>query len=265
MSLTESLTVEISGDSSQLESELERVGSVVDGLSSRLSSVAQQAGSAAGALSGFGAAVGAVNQLNAALSGVASQLRTIQQTRVSIDVSAALASLAQLSAAISRVAAQLASLNAMAGGGGGGGGPRPAGPRDGSGNNGGGPVRFATGGFVNGRNGVDRVPAYVTAGEFVVRPEIVERMGRPFFEQLNAGVRPAASAAGGNQTSLSSTRTNARTLVSMGGSKQSQSTQQHAWGDVFQDVSITVEQPLELDEVLLALNAANARQLQRFG
>lgn len=262
MSLTESLTVEITADSSQLESELERVGALVDGLSARLASVSQAAGSAVGSLSRVGAAAGAVNQLNAALDGVVSRLKAIRQTQVTIDVSAALAALARLSAEIARVAAQMAALRA-----GGARGPRGTGGVSPTGNTNGGPtpVRFASGGYVSGRNGTDRVAALVTAGEFVVRPEIVEKFGRPFFEQLNAGVagvgdvNPRAVDEGGGFSSEVG-----RPLVSMTGGSRS-SSRSTSDSSFHQDVTIQVQQLMELDDVLASLDAAELRQAERFG
>lgn len=268
MSLTESLTVEISADSSQLESELDRVGSLVDGLSSRLAAVSQAASGAANSVGRIGAAVASVNQLNAALDGVASRLKSIQTTRVSIDVSAAIAALSQLSAAISRVASQLAALNAMSAS------TRTNVPLDGGGLSGGGgssqssdgqPVRFAKGGFVTGPRGEDRVPAYVTAGEFVVRPEVVERVGRPFFEQLNHGTmrpadRPAAEA---DESTPAGSQRDGRVLIGTAVSNRSRTT--NAATSVYHDVTIHVAQNVELDDVLESLDANETRRMERFG
>lgn len=249
MSFTESLTVEITADSSRLESELSRVGSFVDEFSSRLASVASQAGSAVDSVSAVGQAIGPINRLNAALDGVVSRLRSIRQTTVTIDVGPALAVLGQLSGAISRVMSQLQQLNAFAGSVRGGlpntpGLPSiPVGPRDNS------PPRFAVGGYVTGPRGQDRVAAYVTAGEFVVRPEVVEQLGRPFFEQLNAGVSP---------TTFTSSRT----------SSQSMSTRRLSQVDarsLTQDITIQMSQPVELDDLLSQIELNQVRQSDRFG
>lgn len=48
--------------------------------------------------------------------------------------------------------------------------------------------KFATGGFVSeGQSGVDRVPAMLTLGEYVIRKPIVDKYGIDFFNSLNNG------------------------------------------------------------------------------
>jgi hypothetical protein len=80
------------------------------------------------------------------------------------------------------------------------GGPLP-GPR--------GPVEgFARGGLVGGLPGIDRVPAWLSAGEFVLRPAAVEQLGVAFLQALNdrpQGMRrndlsPSADAEGASVT-----------------------------------------------------------------
>lgn len=51
----------------------------------------------------------------------------------------------------------------------------------------GGTSRMNHGGLVTGPGGMDRVPALLTAGEFVVQKSAVEREGRGFWERLNRG------------------------------------------------------------------------------
>lgn len=257
MSLTESLTVEITADSSGLESELQRVGSLVDGLSSRLASVTSQIGGAVGALSRVGTAVGPINQVNAALDGVTQRLGAIRQATVTINVGPAMSALQALSSMISRVISQIQALNAMSGGVrggaavGGGVSIRPSG----SGGATPAPVRFASGGYVSGRRGVDRVPAYVSAGEFVVRPEVVGALGRPFFEQLNAGIAPSGAARSSNSGGgrVASHVATGRSLSSSDG------------GVVFQDVTIQMDHAVELDDVLTQVELTQQRNADRFG
>ena len=49
----------------------------------------------------------------------------------------------------------------------------------------GGPVGLATGGTVHGAGGVDNVPAWLTAGEFVIKKDSVEKLGLPFLHAMN--------------------------------------------------------------------------------
>src|SRR5205823_5163652 len=58
-------------------------------------------------------------------------------------------------------------------------------------------LHYAAGG------GVDNVPALLTGGEFVVRKDVVDRLGRPFFDKVNNGV--AKFADGGIVGAFSST------------------------------------------------------------
>jgi len=47
---------------------------------------------------------------------------------------------------------------------------------------------FAVGGLVSGARGVDNVPAWLTAGEFVIKKSIVDKYGLAFFQSLNKGL-----------------------------------------------------------------------------
>ena len=207
MPLTESLTVEISADSGPLESELARVAERVAALSDTLRGVSGGAAAAGAAVSAVGEAVGPLSNLSSLIGRVTSQLRGIGRIPVTVNTAPATASVAALSRQIAAVAAQLAALNRRGGGVAGGlpggshsgdgptGGGRAGGvlasPSPGGGAAGGGPFRgprFADGGLVSGPAGVDRVPALLTAGEFVLTADAVERLGRTNLERLNAGV-----------------------------------------------------------------------------
>lgn len=63
------------------------------------------------------------------------------------------------------------------------GGPGAAGDSAGGGDGDGG---FARGGEVDGPKGRDVIPAYLTDGEFVIKKDVVNKLGVPFFEALNA-------------------------------------------------------------------------------
>lgn len=49
----------------------------------------------------------------------------------------------------------------------------------------GGPVGLATGGTVHGPGGIDKVPAWLTAGEFVIKKDTVEKLGLPYLHAIN--------------------------------------------------------------------------------
>lgn len=174
---SESITVTLTADSSGLQSELQNVVSQLDNLKSRVQSVQQgfqQAGSAANSL---GSAVGPVQSLGRALEQVASQVDSLSHMSISLNVTPALNSLSMLSQAVAQVAAQLQSLSFPIGPGVPFGGPT-SGPR--------GPVEgYARGGLVGGLPGIDRVPAWLSAGEFVLRPAAVEQLGVAFLQALN--------------------------------------------------------------------------------
>ncbi|WLD14505.1 hypothetical protein [Planctellipticum variicoloris] len=176
-SFSESLTVTLTADSSALQSELQNVVSQLDTLKSRVQSVQQgfqQAGSAA---NGLGAAVGPVQNLGRALQQVAGQVDALSHMSISLNVTPALNALNMLSQAIAQVAAQFQSLAVPMAPGIPFGGPLP-GPRS--------PVEgYARGGLVGGLPGIDRVPAWLSAGEFVLRPAAVEQLGVAFLQALN--------------------------------------------------------------------------------
>lgn len=176
-SLSESLTVTLTADSSGLQTELQNVVGQLDHLKSRVQSIQQgfqQTGSAASSL---GNAVAPIQGLGRALDQVAGQVDALSHMSINLNVTPALNSLSLLSQAIAQVAAQLQSLAFPLGpaipfGG------SPAGPRpslDG----------YARGGLVGGLPGIDRVPAWLSAGEFVLRPAAVEQLGVAFLHALN--------------------------------------------------------------------------------
>ncbi len=174
MAFTESLTVRILGDSSGLRRELESVVGEIRSLRGELdqvTNIGEQIGE------GFGRADGAVRpleQISQALSRITTQVQSLSQTPLTLDVQPALASLQQLSLTIATIAAQLQALAAIPVGIGG----APAG---------GGPIRqFARGGLVTGPLGNDAIPALLTAGEFVLNRQAAQTLGTSFLEALNA-------------------------------------------------------------------------------
>ena len=179
MAFTESLTVRILGDSSQLRAELQGVVQEVSGLQSALDRVTSVGDRVS---EGFGRAAGAtrpLEQLSQLIGRIVGQVGQLNQTPITLNVEPALQSLAQLSGAIQSVAAQLAALAAFPIG------PGTVGP---AGGGGGGPIRaFADGGLVSGPAGRDVVPSLLTAGEYVLSQETTAVLGRDFLDALNTG------------------------------------------------------------------------------
>ena len=204
--LLETLTVRIEGDSSGLSRELDRVVSQVEGLGSRLAEVGGRASGLERVRDGLSQAVGPAERLGRQLDLVSEKLAGIGRIPVTINTAPALSALAGLNASLDATTAKLNGLSQGAGGGwqgglpgwGGGG----AGSGVGGGVRGGGGIaagasaipKLASGGVVRGPEGWDRVPAWLTAGEFVVGRPAVEAVGLEFLEALN---RPGVGSSGG--------------------------------------------------------------------
>lgn len=176
---TESLTVQILGDSSELQRELEQVAEGLDELQSRLSEASDAGRQIGEGLGRAQAAIAPLNQVSTLLNQISGQARQLSQQPITLNVQPALNALAQLSAMIQQVAAQLRTLGA-------GGGaavpdvarpPRMPAPVPG----------FAGGGLVDGPAGIDQVPTWLTAGEFVINQESTRRLGTTFLNALNSG------------------------------------------------------------------------------
>ncbi len=258
---SESLTVQILADSSQFSQELESVISSMNSFNQQLERIGRSQRGLASLARGIRSLNSPLNQVSGMLKRLIGQVRQLSGMSVSINVRPAMQSLAQLSAAISRVAAQLAALRAGAGGGSGGGriprgfpvgGGFSGGPRVGGGfpTGGGGRVsgggssggirRFASGGLVRGPGGIDRVPAMLSAGEFVLQRSAVEQLGGSFLESLN---RPGATSRGmpGPESSIEQTV------------------------NQFGEITIQVSQPVDLDEIVSDLQFAGHRLRTRRG
>lgn len=226
---TESLTVRLLGDSSQLQGELESVAERVEELAGRLSAVQGGFDRAGRSASSLGAAVAPLQNVARAIDQVQGKLDQLSRTSVSLNVSPALNALAMLSQAVSQVASQLASLFITAAPISGGGG-EPTG------------MRFASGGLVTGPGGIDRVPALLTAGEYVLQASAVERLGIGFLEAINQSGWKPGRVARGESVSGSGTVTN------------------HFGG-----ITIQVEQVGRLDEVLDTVMSEESRLRARRG
>ena len=174
---TESLTVRILGDSSDLQRELSSVVSQLEEFQSRLADAGDGSRELSEGLRDVGQAGAPLRQLSSQLSGVQRQIQQLSGQTVTLNVQPALASLAQLSASIQAVLAQLAQLSGVRAVPGVGGSGRPTRM----------PPGFAEGGLVEGAPGIDVIPAFLTAGEFVLNRESTQRLGTTFLTALNQG------------------------------------------------------------------------------
>jgi hypothetical protein len=185
---SESLTIRILGDSSQLQQELQAVGQRLADLKSQFSQFAEVNRVIDQSLSRISAFARPLENISRLIDRIAGQARALGRVPITLNVSPALNALALLSRAIARVAAQIRSLPPIAPGF-----PRQL-PLPG-------PTRvplrrFAEGGIVSGPVGLDRVPAMLTAGEFVIRAPSARQLGVSFLEALNQNLRPQPAGRG---------------------------------------------------------------------
>jgi hypothetical protein len=47
--------------------------------------------------------------------------------------------------------------------------------------------KYAPGGYISGRSGIDQIPAMLSEGEYVIKQSSVQRLGRPLLDRINAG------------------------------------------------------------------------------
>ena len=227
---SESLTVRLLGDSSQLQGELQSVESRLDDLARRISQVQTGFERAGRSASGLGAAQQPLQGVSRAIDQVVGKLDQLSRMSVSLNVSPALNALNTLSQSIAQVASQLASLFVpslpM--------GPLPAGPM---------PVRqFASGGYVLGPSGGDRIPALLSAGEYVLQASAVERLGLQVVESLNQGMPRGQS-----------------------GSRAMDERSPTAINNHFGGITIAIQQTAELSGVLGSVQAEQERLRLRRG
>ena len=179
-SFGDALVIRILADSSDAQRGLGEILNQLDELQTRMAQVTGTASQ----WSRLGTAISSVQSplqsLGRLFDQVQRQAERLGNTSVSLNVSPALNALSTLSAAIARVQGQLQALSMATAfpTGGGGGFPAPT-------TNTTAPRQFAAGGPVEGPAGIDRVPAWLTAGEFVLNREAVSQLGVPFLQQLN--------------------------------------------------------------------------------
>ncbi|WP_437225290.1 hypothetical protein SH661x_004000 [Planctomicrobium sp. SH661] len=186
MPQVESLTVQILGDSSDLQTELESVAEMLDGLQQQLAEGAEGATDLGNAFSGLSSSLAPLQGFSGALSLISQQIQQIAGLPVTLNVQPALNALAQLMQAAQAAAAQLAAISMAS----------IAGPTIGPWSPvpfpGGGRAQvqraYAGGGLVAGPSGIDRVSAHLTAGEFVLNQEAVLKLGVNRLDQWNRGI-----------------------------------------------------------------------------
>ncbi len=110
---TESLTVRILGDSSDLQRELEAVTSQLDDLQSRLADTGAGARTLAEGLGSASESTGPLRQVSTQLTAVSRQVAQLNGQSISLNVQPALVALAQLSSALQAVMAQMMQLAAL--------------------------------------------------------------------------------------------------------------------------------------------------------
>jgi hypothetical protein len=180
----ETLTVKIEGDSSQLQAELDQVREKISKLSEAFSGLGNADQGLSRAVSRLSSMTGPLQNISQLLAQIQSQVQQLSYATISINVAPAISSLMQLSATLAQIMAQMQALTAMQMGGGGFGGGVPFSrvPM------GSGMPAFDQGGLVMGRTGIDRIPALLSQGEFVIRSPIVDRLGVNFLERMNQGL-----------------------------------------------------------------------------
>jgi len=169
--LNESLTIQIRGDSSGFSRELDQVFSRISELDSRMAGAESSGQKLSSSLQGLRNAITTVDRLSRVFEQLRQHITSVSNTPVRVNVQPAMNALQALQSQIAATRAQLQSLQGMSASAGGFGGA--------------GLVGYAHGGVVNGRPGLDRIPAMLTAGEFVVRESSVNQLGVQFLNALN--------------------------------------------------------------------------------
>ncbi len=197
MAFSESLTVRILGDSSELQRELDSVLNRFDDLKSKISETSNSARQFSSSFSRLSQAIGPLQQVSNLIGRIGQQLQSISRQPITLNVGPALQSLQRLSQAAQQTAAAIRAIPSMPTTGPATGPvPFPAGGFS--------PRRLASGGLVTGPPGIDRVPANLTSGEYVINRSAVERLGLGLLEHLNASPNRFAQATGSPQSDLNS-------------------------------------------------------------
>lgn len=194
MAQVESLTVQILGDSSGLQQELNSVADLLDSLVSEITSATEGVGAFGDSLGNLAAAMTPLQGLSSQLGVISQQLQQISSQPLTLNVQPALQAIATLIQSAQAANMQLQALSAAPMGMGMGAGM----PMDAAAMMGGiaetSPRRmFASGGLVSGPSGIDQVPARLTAGEFVLNADAVASLGLNRLDEWNRGANSDTS------------------------------------------------------------------------
>jgi len=231
---TESLTIRILGDSSQFDRELQKVTTTLTRFHSEMSEMSH--------FQDYFSRLGQqVNRFKRPLENVSrvlvqitSQVTALSRYPVVLNVAPAMANLTMLSQMIDLLFAKLTRLAAFS----------AAVSTSGSASAGesGSVAQFARGGVVHGPGGIDRVPALLTAGEFVLRKPVVQQLGTAFLQSLNANGPTALRNHSSNQVN-------------------SQQTDIHHYGGF----TVNVTQPVPVSSILKTLKQQSTHIRNRRG
>lgn len=117
MPATESLTIEIQGDSSGLSQALDSALAKVESLRSTADNAATAAGGIGGRLANISSALQPLQLVSQQLTRISQQAQALNRQPISLNVQPALSALQSLMSAIQAVAARLSALSQMGGGG----------------------------------------------------------------------------------------------------------------------------------------------------
>ncbi len=253
-SFTDSLTIRLLADNSQLSRVLDATAAQLAQLEARMArlSDARMSFVRSGRLDE--AFRRPLTEAIGLLDGIARRVGELSRTPITLNVRPAIASLAFLDRTIALVAARLRLLSAI---------PAAA-PSAAIGLATGTPVRsFVGGGLVTGPAGIDRVPAMLTAGEFVLQPGVVDRLGVGVLEALNRSLRnalpgaPSLAQVSGASTGIRGSR--------MRGEAGSGSTPASITTNHFGGVTIQVTRTADIDTILRDLAFHGFRLRNRRG
>lgn len=190
---SESLTVQIVGDSGPLQRELESVSRRIEEFASRWERMSEVSAQLGANLAEAAQLTRPLQVVSGWLDRLGEQIVALSQIPLTLNVEPALGSLAAVAGALDGILAQLLAFNAFAGLAGGGQGMSAC------------PIRqFAEGGPVLGMGGRDQVPALLTTGEYVLTAEAASELGWGTLAQLNEHPREVRERGFSQQTHSSS-------------------------------------------------------------
>jgi len=98
-------------------------------------------------------------------------------------------------------------------------------------------ARYANGGHIAGKSGIDQIPAMLSEGEYVIRASSARQIGKPMLDQINAGKfndgGPVSEIAGSSENGSSGGNTNNINIsinMERGSASQKQQTDQTSTG-----------------------------------